>query len=63
MKVTVCVCDEVLSSTLVSSAPKLPIDGFWSSVLLIETVIVWVALLPAASVAVAVSVSLLFPKL
>ena len=63
MKVTVCVCDEVLSSTLVSSAPKLVIDGFWSSVLLIETVIVWVALLPAASVAVAVSVSLLFPKL
>ena len=63
VKVTVWVCEEVLSWTVVSSAPKLPIVGFWSSVLLIETVIVWVALFPAASVAVAVNVSLLVPKL
>ena len=40
VNVTVCVCDEVLSSTLVSSALKLLIAGSSSSVLLILIVIV-----------------------
>ena len=63
VKVTVCDWEEVLRSTLVSSALKLPIDGFWSSVLVTLTEIVWVALFPAASVAVAVKVSEVVPKL
>ena len=61
VKVTVCVCDEVLSSTEVSSAPKLVMDGSSSSTLLILIVIVSVAVRLDVSVTVAVYVSLLFP--
>ena len=63
VKVTVCVCDEVLSSTEVSSAEKLLIDGFWSSLLLMLIVTVSVTELLAVSVTVNVRVSLEEPKL
>ena len=61
VKVTVWVCDEVLSSTVVSSAPKLLMDGSSSSTLLILIVIVSVAVRLELSVTVAVNVSLLLP--
>ena len=63
VNVTVCVFDDVLSSTEVSFAVKLLIAGFWSSVLLTTISIVSVLLLPAVSVTVAVNVSLVLPKL
>ena len=63
VNVTVCVCDEVLSSTVVSSAEKLLIDGSWSSALLILIVTVSVIELLAVSVTVSVKVSVASPKL
>ena len=60
---TVCVWDEVLSSTEVSSAEKLLMDGFWSSLLLMLIVTVSVTELLAVSVTVNVRVSLEEPKL
>ena len=59
---TTCVCDEVLSSTLLSLALILQV-GSWSSALLILIVIFCVTELLALSVTVAVNVSLLSPKL
>ena len=59
---TVCSCDEVLSSTVVSLALTVQ-DGAWSSALLILMVIVSVTELLALSVTVTVNVSLLSPKL
>ena len=61
--VTVLLWSLVLSSIVVSSAVKLLIDGLWSSLFVILISISSVILLPAASVTVAVNVSLLFPKL
>ena len=61
VKVTVCVCDEVLRSTDVSFAEKLLIDGSWSSALLILIVTVSVIELLAVSVTVNVNVSVASP--
>ena len=58
---TVCVCEDVLSSTVVSSAEKLLMDGFWSSALLILIVTVSVTELLAVSVTVNVKVSVASP--
>ena len=63
VNVTVCVCELVANVTLVSSAPKLLIDGFWSSLLVILIVTVSVTLFPAVSLTVNVNVSLDEPKL
>ena len=63
VKVTVWVWELVVNETLVSSAPKLVIVGFWSSVLVIVIVIVSVAVFPAASLTLNVSVSVFEPKL
>ena len=46
-----------------SSTEKLLIDGFWVSLLLIDTVTLSVEVLPAASVATIDTVSVLEPKL
>ena len=59
---TVWLWDDVVNSTVVSLAVKLLIDGFWSSTLLILIDTVSVTLLPAVSLTVNVSVSLLLPK-
>ena len=61
VNVTVCDCALVVNETLVSSALKLVIDGSTLSDFLIVNVIFEVLVLPAASVAVAVKVSLLSP--
>ena len=53
VNVTVWVCDEVASETVVSSAPKLTMDGSSSSTLLILIVIVSVAVRLEVSVTVA----------
>ena len=63
VNVTVWDCDEVVRATEVSSAEKLVIDGLALSAFVILTVISSVVLLPAASVTVAVNVSLELPKL
>ena len=63
VNVTVWLCDEVVRETVESSALKLVIDGSWSSLFVILTVTVCVELFPAASVAVAVNVSVVSPKL
>ena len=63
VNVTVCVLDELLSSTEVSSAPKLEIVGTSSSILSIVIVNVSVTVLPAPSTTVAVKVSVEVPKL
>ena len=53
----------VFNATLVVSAEKLLIDGFWSSVLVILIVTDWLEVLPAASPTLSVKLSLLEPKL
>ena len=63
VNVTVWVCELVVSETLVSSALKLVIVGFWSSVLVIVIVIVSVAVFPAESLTLNVNVSVFEPKL
>ena len=63
VKYTVCVCAEVFTSIEVSSALKLLMDGFWSSLFEILIVTDSVELLPAASPTVKVSVSVDEPKL
>ena len=63
VKVTVWDWELVVNETLVSSALKLVIVGFWSSVLVILIVIVSVAVFPAASLTLNVKESVLDPKL
>ena len=63
VKVTVCDCEEVARETLVSSAPKLSIDGSWLSVLVTVTLRLSVVALPVVSVTVTVKLSVLVPKL
>ena len=63
VNVTVWLCDDVLSSTVVSSAVKLLIAGLWSSLFVTLISISSVILLPAVSVTVAVKLSVVFPKL
>lgn len=57
------VCVEVERLAEDADAPYDEITGFWSSILTTVTVVVEVTLLPAASVTVAVNVSLWLPKL
>ena len=61
VKVTVCDWELVVKATLVSSALKLVIVGATSSVFVIVTEVVAVALLLAASIIVTVRVSLWLP--
>ena len=61
VNVTVCVCDEVVKATEVSSALKLVIVGSILSDFVILIVSVAVELFPAASVNVTVNVSLWLP--
>ena len=63
VKYIVCVWAEVLSSIEVSSAFKLVMDGFWSSLFEMLIVTDSVELLPAASPTVKVNVSVAEPKL
>ena len=62
-KVTVWLCEEVLSATEVSSAVISLTVGFWLSTLVIVCVILSVDTFPAASVTVTETVVVLEPKL
>ena len=62
VKVTVWDCEDVLSSTVVSSAVKLLIAGLWSSLFVTLISISWVIELLAVSVTVAVNVSPVVPN-
>ena len=61
VKITVWLWLEVVSETEVSLAEKVLITGSWSSCFVIPTVILWVELLPAASLTVSVGTSVWDP--
>ena len=63
LNVTDCVCEDDLSSIVLSLTVKLLIDGAWSSVLVTTISIVAVAELEWLSIAVNVKLSVVFPKL
>ena len=62
-KVTVCDWEDVVKTTVLSSTPKLDIEGELSSIFTIVIVTLELDELPAVSVTTALSVTLLEPKL